>query len=339
MCAAETSDRTAGSDKPGYGLKYYLRRTLIYFVVIYSCMVIAVTIFQRKLMYPASRMQDGNPQYWGLSSRMVREVPLTTPDNVQLGGWHHLPDDASTDGSEAGFDAALKESGRVCLFFHGNGGHRGHRTDLYRTLSALGLHSVNIDYRGYGDSSGSPSEEGLTTDARTVWEWVAGKGVTADRIILYGESLGCAVAVRLAMELCEAGTPPAGMVLESPFSSMADAAAKHYWFIPVRLIILDRWPSQERIGKVTCPVLQFHGHRDWIVPFKLGKRLFEATPEASESGIEKRLVELPDAGHNNIRTEFADRHREELATFFDALRKKDTASRPPENGDNRSESD
>jgi fermentation-respiration switch protein FrsA (DUF1100 family) len=290
-------------------------------------------------MYPASRMEDGNPRYWGLSTRLVRPVPLATPDGVQLGAWHHLPESASTDGSEAGFDAALKAPGFVCLFFHGNGGHRGHRTDLYRTLSALGLHSVNIDYRGYGDSAGSPSEEGLTTDARTAWAWVTGRGVPPGRVVLYGESLGCAVAIRLAMELCEAGTPPAGMVLEAPFSSMTDAAANHYWFIPVRLIALDRWPSDRRIGKVTCPVLHFHGRRDWVVPFKLGKRLFEATPEASASGIEKRLVELPDAGHNNIRTDHADRHREELGAFFDVLRKGTAETPPSKNSGKPSEND
>ena len=123
-----------------------------------------------------------------------------------------------------------------------------------------------------------------------------------------------------AMEACEDGSPPAAIILEAPFASMTETASGHYWFLPIRLIILDRFPSIDRIGKVTCPMLFFHGHRDWGVPFKQGKRLFDAAPAQARDGMAKRLVELPGAGHNDIRVLYPDLHSEELRRFIERIR-------------------
>ena len=120
------------------------------------------------------------------------------------------------------------------------------------------------------------------------------------RIILYGESLGGAVAIRLAAELCEADSPPAGVILRSTFSSLVDAGAHHYPWLPVRLALVDRFNSIDRIPQLTCPILQIHGARDSIMPIELGRKLFEAAPEQSSSKIAKKFVELPDAGHNDV---------------------------------------
>jgi fermentation-respiration switch protein FrsA (DUF1100 family) len=158
-----------------------------------------------------------------------------------------------------------------------------------------------FDYRGYGENAGSPTEEALSADAQSVWEYATDeRKIAPDRFILYGESLGGGVAVRLASELSEAGTPPGALILRSTFTSLVDMGSHHYPWLPVRLVMVDRFPSAERIPAVTCPILQIHGARDTIIPIKFGRRLFETAPEASATGIPKRFVELPKADHNDV---------------------------------------
>jgi fermentation-respiration switch protein FrsA (DUF1100 family) len=304
---------------------------VLYLLTAYVLLCVAVFLFQRKLIYPASRLANGDPAASGVPSRWARYISATTADGVRLGGWQLLP--LARGGED--FDAALTDGAVVSLFFHGNGGHRAHRGDVYALLGALGLHVVAFDYRGYGDSDGTPSEEGLAQDARAAWAWlVAAHGVPAGRVVLHGESLGCAVAVRLAQELCLAGTPPAGLVLESPFANLTETAAALYWFLPVRLLLRDRFPSDERIRSVTCPVLVFHGHRDPIVPFRQGRKLFDAAPAASASGRPKRFVEFPDAGHNDLRAASADLYEHSLREFLEGL-KAQTGQTPPSSGSMR----
>jgi pimeloyl-ACP methyl ester carboxylesterase len=170
-----------------------------------------------------------------------------------------------------------------------------------QVLTEAGADVLIFDYRGFGDSPGEPSEEGLARDARAVWSFATETNkIESRRIVLYGESLGGGVAVRLASELSLNKTPPAGMILRSTFSSLTDAASSHFPFIPVRWLLIDRFPSDQRIREVTCPLLQFHGQRDTIVPLRLGQKLFAAAPDKSVSGITKKLVELPQADHNDV---------------------------------------
>ncbi|MBI3828973.1 MAG: alpha/beta hydrolase [Planctomycetes bacterium] len=316
MAMEAAAAATAGNTPRRYGLRHYARRTLIYLVSIYLVLCLVLFLFQRSLTYPVLREPAIDPQRAGFPDGQARNLALETSDAVRLGAWHVRPT-KSRAAVDADFDAALKSPGPVDLFFHGNGGHRGHRPDLYLTLADLGAHVLAIDYRGYGDSAGSPSEEGLALDARAAWDWLVNeKGVAPARIVLHGESLGCAVAIRLAKECCEAGTPPAGLVLEAPFTRLTDAAASIYWFVPVRLLLRERYPSIERIGAVTCPILVFHGPQDGVVPFKQGRELFEAAPAASRSGVAKRFVEVPGAGHNDLRERAGAAYRKELETFF-----------------------
>ena len=145
-------------------------------------------------------------------------------------------------------------------------------------------------------------------------------GEEADQFTIL-ESLGGGVATRLAQDLSQRMTPPSGLILRSTFSSLTDAAANHFSWIPVRWLLIDRFPSEQRIRDVTCPVLQFHGRRDAIVPIKLGQKLFAAAPETSSNGLPKRFVELPRADHNDVietsRREIVD----ELLEFFRTLKK------------------
>lgn len=189
----------------------------------------------------------------------------------------------------------------MILFFHGNGGHRGFRDLDYQLLLKLGVHVMAFDYRGYGENSGSPTEENFAADAREMWKYLTEtRRVQPDRIIVYGESLGGAVAVRLASEVCTAGTPPGGLILVSSFTSLVDAAGYHYPWLPVSWILKDRFRSDQSIPKVTAPVLMLHGTRDTIVPITLGKRLFELAPEKSAAGTAKTFVELTRSDHNDI---------------------------------------
>jgi fermentation-respiration switch protein FrsA (DUF1100 family) len=147
-----------------------------------------------------------------------------------------------------------------------------------------------FDYRGYGGNAGSPSEAGLMRDAHAVGAAVAGRaGVDAGRIVLLGESLGTGVAVALAADV-----RPMALVLRSPFTSMADVAAHHYWFLPVRRLLWDRYDSLARIGVLACPVAIVAGDGDRVVPFALSRRLYDAAPEP------KTFITVRGADHNDF---------------------------------------
>jgi hypothetical protein len=293
---------------------------VLYAVTCYLLMCVALFLLQRKLIYPAGRTTQTDPALYGFPPQVARNITAGTSDGVRLGGWHLLP--RGKQGAD--FDAALAAADLVDLFFHGNGGHRGHRGDVYQAMMGFGLHVVAFDYRGYGDSQGSPCEEGLALDARAAWNRVVRQHrVPPGRVVLHGESLGCAVAVRLAAELCLAATPPAGLILESPFASLMQTAGSLYWFLPVRLMLRERYPSAERIEAVTCPILVFHGRRDAIVKFEHGRKLFDAAPAVSGSGVPKRFVELAGAGHNDLRGADAVAYQRALKEFLEACRQRD----------------
>jgi uncharacterized protein len=176
----------------------------------------------------------------------------------------------------------------VVLYFHGNGGSLRWRVDRFRALAADGTGLVALSYRGYGGSTGRPTETGIIDDALAAYAFAAAR-YPPSRIALWGESLGSGVAVAVAAE-----KPVGRIVLESPFTSIADVAAQIYWFFPVRLLIKDPFRSDLRVGKVTAPVLILHGESDTVVPIGFGEKLYAliASP--------KRFVRFPGAGHNEL---------------------------------------
>lgn len=148
---------------------------------------------------------------------------------------------------------------------------------------------VLFDYRGYGGSEGTPSEAGLYLDSRAVSQWLATRReIDPGKVIYYGQSLGCAVALELAAQ-----HPPAGIILEAPFTRLRDLAAEHYPWLPISLLLRSRFDNLEKIRMVRCPILIVHGRHDEIVPFRQGQILFEASPEP------KKFLEL-NAHHNDI---------------------------------------
>jgi uncharacterized protein len=170
------------------------------------------------------------------------------------------------------------------LVFHGNAGHHGHRLPLATALANAGLTVLLAGYRGYGGNPGAPAEDGLIRDARAALAYLEQAGFSPDRIVYFGESLGAAVAARLAAERA-----PAAVVLRSPFTDLAAVGAHHYPWLPVRALLRDRYPVAEHLSAVTAPITVIYGGADTVVP-----------PELSRAVCDRaRFVELPGAGHND----------------------------------------
>jgi fermentation-respiration switch protein FrsA (DUF1100 family) len=227
---------------------------------------------QRRLMYfPSDALLS--PVEAGVSG--AEAVTFPTADGLTLGGW---------------FVPAAGPLPRVTLLvFNGNAGNRSYRGPLAAALRAHGLQVLLFDYRGYGGNAGTPSEEGLAADSRAARAYLAGRDdVDVSRLVYFGESLGTAVAVDLAVE-----HPPAALVLRSPFTSMVDVGRYHYPFLPVGLLLRDRFAAIDRVARLGVPMLVVAGGRDAIVPIENSRRLYEAAAGP------KRLLVLPEADHND----------------------------------------
>jgi uncharacterized protein len=236
----------------------------------YLAVLAYLYVFQRQLLYFPDRSR---PQLGLLADHGVREVWLTTADGLSLLSWYLPP----------------REGGKVILYFHGNGGNIGYRTDRLQRFGHEGYGVLLVGYRGYGGNPGSPSEAGLYADAQAALDFLEREGIGAGRVVLYGESLGSGVAVQMAAQ-----RPVAGLVLESPYTSIAALAQYHYPFIPASLLIWDRFDALSRIGEVEAPLLVLEGGRDAIVPARFSQALFDAAPEPKESWV------APEAGHVNL---------------------------------------
>jgi fermentation-respiration switch protein FrsA (DUF1100 family) len=254
----------------------------------------------RKFTYFPWQADDLSPAGLQLPADRVHAISLITSDGLALNGWHLLADGHSAS-ARAECDQELARGRPLALFLSGNGANRGYRVPEAGILTRAGADVFLFDYRGYGDNPGEPSEEALASDARAMWRYATGeRHVAAGRIVLYGESLGGAVATRLAAELCSEGAPPAGLVLRSTFSTLPDVARYHYPLLPLKLLLAERYDSVARISEVTCPILMLHGQQDTVVPYLLGRKLFAAAPEESTAGIAKQFVDLPHADHNDV---------------------------------------
>lgn len=218
------------------------------------------------------------------------DVRLSTADGETLHGW---------------FVPAEAPAGLTVLFFHGNAGNISHRFDKLAVLRGLGADTLIVDYRGYGESSGTPSEKGTTLDADAAYAWLRGpRALDPRRVVVYGESLGAAVAVDLA-----ARVPSGGLVVESGFTSAVDVGRAMLPFLPVGWIVRNRYDNLAKIGRVDAPVLILHSRDDEFFPWHHPERLLAAAREP------KQLVELR-GGHNDAFLTSAPVYRRALAEFF-----------------------
>lgn len=248
-----------------------LARWVMLLAVAALALLALIWLTQRRLIYfPTQSLPDPQQLLPG-----AEEVTFLTDDGYTLAAWF-LP---ATD----------HEPAPTLVIFNGNAGNRAARAPLAGALAAEGFSILLVDYRGYGGNPGSPSEQGLASDARAAIEYLTTRpDVDPSRVVYFGESLGAAVALELAVQ-----EPPAALVLRSPFTSLADIGATHYPFLPASLLLWDRYPNKEIIGGVVAPIMVIAGSADTIVPVEQSKELFKAAPEP------KRLLVVDAADHND----------------------------------------
>jgi fermentation-respiration switch protein FrsA (DUF1100 family) len=242
---------------------------------------------QRAVYFPY-RYPNG---YWELRERFdAADVWLTTRDGVKLHGWWIAPPGARV----------------ATLHLHGNGGNITHRGGHIRGLVAAGTALLLIDYRGYGKSEGWPTEKGLYADADAGYDYLIQQGFAPNRIVVYGESLGTAVAVDLA-----ARRPVVGVILEAPFTSASDIAAR---VLPVvGPLVMRSYNTRARIGRVSAPIFILQGDRDEVIPFEMGQALYAAAPEP------KQFWRVEGAHHSDIPEVAAPEYEARMRAFFAGL--------------------
>jgi len=227
----------------------------------------------RQVYYPGKTV-NATPEDAGLAFESLR---LATPDGETLAGWY-IPGPSN-----------VPTAGYTVLVCHGNAGDIGDRVYLARLLHDMGFSSLMFDYRGYGNSSGRPTEKGTYTDAQRAWLYLTfERKIAPDRIVIYGHSLGGVVATHLAASVRPA---PRLLVAESVFSSAPDMAARIYPWLPSRLLCRFRYAAVQDVQRVECPVIVAHSPDDEVIPYELGRRVFAAAREP------KRFVTLS-GGHN-----------------------------------------
>ena len=234
----------------------------------YVAALVVLVMTQRKMMYFPSPSR-GDATDWGLKSALT--LALKTPDGQTIVAW---------------YQPATRDDRPIFLFFHGNGGDLSDRATLLGAFAEDGSGFLAIDYRGYGGSTGSPTETGLILDGETAYAEVRSLGYAATRVVVVGESLGSGVAVAVAAKHDERA-----LVLDSAFSSAADVAASEYPMFPVHRLMSDPFDSAARIGAVAAPKLFLYGDKDDVIPRWSDLRLYAAAREP------KTLLEFPQLGH------------------------------------------
>jgi len=248
-------------------------------------------ILQSRYIYYPEGVLSADPASIGLD---YESVSFKTQDGVRLSGW---------------FIAGQGARG-VLLFCHGNAGNMSHRLGLIQIFHRLGLDIFIFDYRGYGHSQGKPSEQGLYQDAEAAWRYlVRERRVSPDEIIVFGRSLGGAVAARLAQS-----HRLKALILESTFTSLGDIAAKVYPYLPTRLLLGSRFNTAGYLGRVDCPVLIVHSRQDEVIPFGHRRRLFERAREP------KRFLEIT-GGHSDGFTTSGKQYEDGLKAFISGYTK------------------
>lgn len=301
-----------------------VKRILRLLVICYICILTVLGFFQRKLLYrpttsdamPVAAFPDATG---GFTRCEDVEIPCANGESVR--GWLLR-------------QQVQKPTGRsLVIYFHGNARNRSTRGPWYDILREADLEVLAIDYQGYGDSGGSATESTIELSCEAAWSFATNRlGYHPDEISIAGTSLGGAAAVYLTDRQCRAGVPPACLFVTATFSSMVDVASSLYRWLPVRSLLVDTFPSDQRAPNVTCPVLVLHGDVDALVDQRFGRRLFDAFPKESDSGVPKQWVSLTDVGHHNIVKNGGRTILNEIRALFQRVRvaKAEQSERPAE---------
>jgi len=227
-------------------------------VSFYLLLLIIVFFFQGSLLYHPS-VDNYLEDQAAREPTEVEKIKITTKDKIDLVGWFYNKN---------------LENFKTILFFHGNAGSLANRTYKLNHFKDLNLNFLIIAWRGFNENKGKPNEIGLYEDAESAIRWLKMKGIDEKNIILYGESLGTGVAVEIAQN-----KNYAGVILESPFTSMVNMGKRYYPFFPVRFLLRDKFESYKKIPNISVPVLIMHGKVDKIVPYDMGKKMYELANE------------------------------------------------------------
>ena len=253
-------------------------------VYLLACAVIYFS--QTRLIYYPSRTIAGTPRDIGLQ---FEEVFLTADDGVRIHGWF-IPAEPSR--------AAL-------LFCHGNGGNISHRLESILQFHGLGLSVFIFDYHGYGQSDGGPGENQTYLDASAAWDYLTKtRGLSGDSIVIFGRSLGGAIAAWLAGQ-----NRPKAVIIESSFTSIPDVAASYYRLFPVRLLSRYSYNTKEYVARISVPILVIHSLDDDLVPFDHGRKLYELANQP------KQFLQI-NGGHNDGYLAAGDRYLQEIDRFL-----------------------
>lgn len=264
-------------------------KLLITAAAAYILVVAFMYVFQRRLMYLPNKA-IGTPEQYGLIG--FTELFTTTPDGISLQLWYRPAD--------PGFPTVI--------YYHGNAYNIGNRSGIYGALAGKGFGVLAPSYRGFGKSTGRPSEQGLYTDARAAVAFLAEKHIPPERIILFGESMGTGVAVQMATEY-----NVGGIVLQAAYMSVVGRAAEIYRYIPVRRLIKDQYDSIGKIPNVKAPLLLCHGELDRTIPISHGKALFAAATSPKHS------LFFPHISHNDFDSETISSHVLDFARKYNLI--------------------
>ena len=232
-------------------------------VLVYFLATLGLYIFQRSLLYhPTENNYDGDRL-----TVNIEKVKIVTEDNIDLLAWYHNKD---------------INKFKTILYLHGNAGSLENRIHKINHFEDMNINFLLLSWRGFSGNKGEPTEQGLYQDARSAVKWLIKQGVFEENIIIYGESLGTGVTTEIAQN-----RNFAGIILESPFTSMVAAGKSKYPIFPIRLLLKDRYESDKKIKNIKSPVLIMHGEQDKIVPFWMGEKMFELANEPKYSYFSK----------------------------------------------------
>jgi pimeloyl-ACP methyl ester carboxylesterase len=290
-----------------HGFLHRIARIILLVIVLG---VILLMAFEDKLIYFPTRYPDG---YWTVRETFVHDgevIPavedcyFSTSDGVLLHGWYCSPLRCQ-DGKGVPVHTKM-----VLLWFHGNAGNLSYRYDMIQEMMGIPVHVFIIDYRGYGKSEGIPNEKGLYIDAQAAWDYLTSvRMIEPQRIVIFGKSLGGVPAIDLAGRV-----KPAGLIVQSSFTSAGDMAAIIMPFLP-RFLLHTRMDSLSKIRGVHCPKLFVHSRADEIIPYELGRKLFEAAAEPKE------FYEVKGAPHNSTYLIGGKPYFEALRRFIESLQR------------------